>query len=91
MGQMPEWYDANVSSAVLFGVCRSPSQVYFEYIYTKDNWECLANNGIYASGMPNYEEKKADVAKCAGPGMMENWEYINHFEYLSLQDVALYG
>ena len=73
------------------GPCRSPGQVYFEYIYTKQNWDCFYSNGIYATGLPNYQELTPIVGECAGPGIMENWDYINSLEYVQLQAVALYG
>lgn len=60
MGLIPEWYDENVSIAALMGPCTSPTQEYFE-AYTKENWDWLQDNDIYALDGPNWEMDKAKI------------------------------
>ena len=57
MGLIPDWYDKNVSMAVLLGPCTVPNPTYFS-VYTKENWDFMEKNEIYViAGGPDWEEK----------------------------------
>ena len=56
MGEIPEWYDENVSVAALMGPCTSPNPSYFVSPYNKENWDWLAENDIWVIAGPGWEE-----------------------------------
>lgn len=67
MAQIPDWYDENISVAVQMGPCTSPNPMYFEELYTKKNWDCILESGVFVFAGPNWDEllKKVDE-NCPG-------------------------
>ena len=57
MGIIPEWYDENISMAVLLGPGTIPSKKYFEPFYTPETVKCLEDNGVWVIAGANWEEK----------------------------------
>ena len=64
LGLIPEWYDDNVSAAVMLGPCDCPNTIYFKPVYTPENWQWLDDNGIYV------------IANTAGPSWEDNKKLI---------------
>ena len=93
MGLIPEWYDENVSSAVLMGPCDCPSQQYF-LAYDKENWDFMLDNQIYAfSNTAGYDwEEKKQLIIDEGPQSLVS--VLNMFDGLPnspIQAVAAYA
>ena len=57
MGLIPEWYDENISMAVLLGAGTIPNQKYFAPFFNEETAKCLEDAGVYAIAGPNWEEK----------------------------------
>ena len=58
MGIIPEWYDENISMAVLLGPGTVPNMKYMVNFYTPETVKCFEDNDIYAIAGPNWEEKR---------------------------------
>ena len=59
MGLMTEWYDENVSVAVMWGACPIVNESYLGELYTEENVRFLLDNGIYVFAGPNWERDQA--------------------------------
>ena len=58
MGLIPEWYDENISIAVLLGAGTVPNEKYMIPFYTPELVKCFEDNDVYAIAGPNWAEKK---------------------------------
>ena len=61
MAVIPEWYDANISTAVMLGPCTTPSYYYMQG-YTEENFSFLDENNIWATSTtygPSWSEQQA--------------------------------
>ena len=57
MGTIPEWYDENVSIAVMLGPGTSPNTKYFDP-YTAEVNSCFFDNGVCVISGPNWENER---------------------------------
>jgi pimeloyl-ACP methyl ester carboxylesterase len=68
MGIIPEWYDKNISTAVLLGPCVIPNEKYF-HAYSKESWDFLNEHEIWAIGNsegPSWDDNLA-LINAEGP------------------------
>jgi len=91
MGIIPEWYDANISSAAFLGPCTVPNEKYFSDDYNETYWNFLIDNGIWVLGGPNWD-RDLPIIEADGPdGLYEFAEGMGHLNSMSLQTCAAYG
>jgi len=65
MGLIPEWYDENISTAILWGPCTNPDLGSMSDVYSEEIWNYLIENEIWVIGGPNWDR---DVAKIMNDG-----------------------
>jgi len=93
MGLIPEWYDQNISTAVMLGPCTSPNKTYFEG-YTKENFEWLDANGIYVTGNtygPDWEYNTNLIMTQGPPTLAASLGGLMHLQNVPTKAMAFYG
>ena len=91
MAEIPEWYDYNVSVAILMGPCSYPTVTFLEPLYNKENWDCLAENEIYAFAGPSWyiRDKWKIIENC--PGLVDSIDSFEGLPNNPVKAVAAYS
>lgn len=91
LGQIPEWYDENISISALLGPCTSPNQKYFVDMYTKENWDFLTSHGIWVIAGPNWARDKAIIMAEGSQSLIDTVNSTERLPNNPIQAVAAYG
>ena len=94
MGLIPEWYDQNISSAVLLGPCDCPNPIYFADVYSQKAWEFLDANQIWViSNTVGYDwnEKRQVILDSGIPELIESLPDLEGLPNNPTQALAAYG
>lgn len=94
MGLIPEWYDQNISSAVLLGPCDCPNAVWFAPVYTQRAWEFLDANQIWVLANTagyDWNEKKQVILNSGIPELVEALPSLEGLPNNPTQALAAYA
>ena len=91
LGQIPDWYDENISISALLGPCTSPNQKYFTDMYTQENWDFLTSNGIWVIAGPNWARDKAIIMENGSQSLIDTVNSTERLPNNPIQAVAAYG
>lgn len=94
MGLIPEWYDQNISSAVLLGPCDCPNAVWFAPVYSQRAWEFLDANQIWVLANTagyDWNEKKQVILNSGIPELVEALPSLEGLPNNPTQALAAYA
>lgn len=94
MGLIPEWYDQNISSAVLLGPCDCPNTEYFADVYSQRAWEFLDANQIWVIANTagyDWNEKKQVILNSGIPELVESLPSLEGLPNNPTQALAAYA
>lgn len=92
MGEIPEWYDENISISALLGPCTSPNEKYFKDVYTPEVWSFLADNDIYViAGGPDWDAKLELIQNDSPQIMKDTIGSLLHLPNNPVQALAAYA
>ena len=90
MGAIPDWYDDNISMAVMLGPGTTPNTKYF-YPFTKETTDCFKNNNICVMAGPNWEQERPIVMEQCPTIFTERLDYYETAVNTPIQAVAHYA
>ena len=91
MALNPEWYDANVAIAAMWGPCTYPSKTYLDPTYTKENMRFLEENNIWAFSGPNWSEQRELIVNSGIQGLIDGLGLMDGLQNNPVSAVSSYS